>query len=473
MRASGFWCAPMPKHLIWPGWLLFLALFALAVLNDSAIVRFAGLRLDALFWLIAPFIAFVGANVAHFSARYMDGDADAGRFWWRLAALLLTALLLVAADHVGWFIAAWTAMAWWLADLIGYRHGQAAARAAGRIARRWLMAGAVAMALGLLWLSAAAGTPSMAGIGRHASQHALPLAPLVMVILAAVVQCALPPASRWLMSSMTAPTPVSALMHAGMVNAGGILILRLAPALAESPELLHALFVIGGLSALIGSLFALVQSDIKRTLAASTVAQMGFMIAQCGLGLFGAAVAHLMLHGLYKARLFLGAGSAVQATSPAPREQPPLWLWAVALPSAAIAAAVFAEVSGKRMTDAGAVLVLFAAVCALRAALAVATAQALPVATRTLAIPLLLLPGAAVYGAIVAGTNHLLAPLGLADLARPLHAVHALLVLSFAGIALWDLSGRLRRSPRAYALIRAASAPAFSTIAPHRSLHDA
>ena len=109
MRASGFWCAPMPKHLIWPGWLLFLALFALAVLNDSAIVRFAGLRLDALFWLIAPFIAFVGANVAHFSARYMDGDADAGRFWWRLAALLLTALLLVAADHVGCFIAAWTA----------------------------------------------------------------------------------------------------------------------------------------------------------------------------------------------------------------------------------------------------------------------------------------------------------------------------------------------------------------------------
>ncbi|MHA7834850.1 MAG: proton-conducting transporter transmembrane domain-containing protein [Algiphilus sp.] len=463
----------MPKHLIWPGWLFFFALFALAVLRGPGVVQLAGLRLDALFWLLAPFIAFVGANVAHFSARYMDGEAEAKRFWWRLAALLLTALLLVAADHVLWFIAAWTAMAWWLADLIGYRRNQPAARAAGRSARRWLLAGALSMAVGLLWLSLASGAPSLSAIGRHADTQAPPLVPLLLVILAAVIQCALPPASRWLMSSMTAPTPVSALMHAGMVNAGGILVLRLAPALAEAQGLLPALFVFGGLSALVGSLFALVQSDIKRTLAASTVAQMGFMIAQCGLGLFGAAVAHLMLHGLYKARLFLGAGNAVHATAPTPRERPPLWLWAVSLPSAILAAAIFAAVSGKQLHDAGAILVLFAAACALRAASAVASAQQLSAATRSLAIPLLLLPGAAIYGAIVAATQHALAPLGLSDFAQPLHAVHGVVVVTFLVVALWDLSGRLRRSARAYAWVRAASAPAFATMAPHRSLHDA
>ncbi|WP_420427845.1 proton-conducting transporter membrane subunit [Algiphilus sp.] len=463
----------MPKHLIWPGWLLFLALFALAVLRYPSVVQLAGLRLDALFWLLAPFIAFVGANVAHFAARYMDGEAEAQRFWWRLAALLLTALLLVAADHVLWFTAAWTAMAWWLADLIGYRRNQPAARAAGRMARRWLLAGSLAMGVGLLWLSVAAGTASLVEIGQHASAQAPPLAPLLLVILAAVIQCALPPASRWLMSSMTAPTPVSALMHAGMVNAGGILVLRLAPPLAEVPGLLHAVFVVGGLSALLGSLFALVQSDIKRTLAASTVAQMGFMIAQCGLGLFGAAVAHLMLHGLYKARLFLGAGNAVLATAPTPRARPAPWLWAVILPSALLAAAVFAQVSGKRWDDTGAILVLFAAVCAVRAAFAVATAQQLSAGTRSLAIPLLLLPGAAVYGAIVAATDHLLAPLGLADFAQPLHAAHGVVVLAFAAVALWDLSGRLRSSARVYAWVRAASAPSFATISPHRSLHDA
>jgi len=463
----------MPKHLIWPAWLLFLALFALAVLRYPSVVQVAGLRLDALFWLLAPFVAFVGANVAHFAARYMDGEPDPRRFWLRLAGLLIAALVLIAADHVALFIAAWGAMAWWLADLIGYRRDRMAARAAGRVARRWLLGGTGALAAGLIWLALAAGTPSIAGIGDHAAQQPPPVLPLLLLGAAAIIQCALPPASHWLMSSMTTPTPVSALMHAGMVNAGGILVVRMAPVAAAHPSLLHGLFVIGGMAALVGSLFVLVQSDIKRTLAASTVAQMGFMIAQCGLGLFGAAVAHLMLHGLYKARLFLGAGSAVQNGAPPPRQTVPRWLWLVAAPSALVAAAVFAAVSGKQIDNAGAVLVLFAAVCALRAAMAVASAPQLSPGTRVLAIPLLLLPGAALYGALVAGTNHLLGPLGLAALEQPLHWVHALVIAAFGAVGLWDVTGAMRRSPRVYAWLRAASAPAATTIAPHRSLHHA
>lgn len=463
----------MPIHLIWPAWLLFLALFALAVLTYPATVQLAGLRLDALFWLLAPFVAFVGANVAHFAARYMDGEPEPHRFWGRLAGLLFAALLLLAANHIAWFIGAWAAMAWWLADLIGFRRDRSASRAAGRVARLWLLAGTGALAAGLIWLAVSTGTPSLAAISSQAAQQPPPVMPLLLLGAAAMIQCALPPASHWLMSSMTAPTPVSALMHAGMVNAGGILVVRLAPVAANQPALLHGLFVIGGLAALLGSLFALVQSDIKRTLAASTVAQMGFMIAQCGLGLFGAAVAHLMLHGLYKARLFLGAGGAVQAHSPAARQPIPPWLWLVAVPSALLAAAVFASVSGKRIDNAGAVLVLFAAVCALRAAYAVAASPQLSPATRSLAIPLLLLPGAALYGALVAATNHLLGPLGLSALEQPLHWVHALVIGVFGAVALWDLSGTMRTSPRVYAWLRAASAPAFSTIAPHRSLHRA
>lgn len=463
----------MPIHLIWPGWLLFLALFALALVHYPATVALAGFRLDALFWLLAPFVAFVGANVAHFAARYMDGEPKPRRFWGRLTGLLFAALLLLAADHIAWFIGAWAAMAWWLADLIGFRGDRTASQAAGRVARLWLLGGTSALAAGLIWLALLAGTPSLTAISSHAAQQPPSVMPLLLLGAAAIIQCALPPASHWLMSSMTAPTPVSALMHAGMVNAGGILVVRLAPVAASQPALLHGLFVIGGLAALLGSLFALVQSDIKRTLAASTVAQMGFMIAQCGLGLFGAAVAHLMLHGLYKARLFLGAGSAVQTHGPATRQSVPPWLWVVAVPVALLAAAVFAAVSGKQLDNAGAVLVLFAGVCAMRAAYAIAASAQLSPVTRSLTIPLLLLPGAALYGALVAATNHLLAPLGLSSLEQPLHWVHALVIAAFAGVALWDLSGTLRTSPRVYAWLRAASAPAFSTIAPHRSLHHA
>ena len=133
----------------------------------------------------------------------------------------------------------------------------------------------------------------------------------MLLVIAAAARCAVPPFSGWLLSSMTAPTPVSALMHAGLVNAGGFLLIRFAPVLEAAPVARAVAMLLGLFGAIYGVGIMMVRPDIKRSLAGSTVSQMGFMIASCGLGYFAAALWHLTAHGLFKAWLFLTAGSRV------------------------------------------------------------------------------------------------------------------------------------------------------------------
>jgi NAD(P)H-quinone oxidoreductase subunit 5 len=111
---------------------------------------------------------------------------------------------------------------------------------------------------------------------------------------------------------MGAPTPVSALMHAGIINGGGYLVVRLSPVLVNTPGALHMLAICGALTAIYGSMVMLSQTSVKRALAYSTIAQMGFMLLQCGLGAFHLAVLHLVAHSLYKGHAFLSSGCAVE-----------------------------------------------------------------------------------------------------------------------------------------------------------------
>lgn len=119
------------------------------------------------------------------------------------------------------------------------------------------------------------------------------------------------PFHLWLIGTIEAPTPVSALMHAGIVNAGGFLVNRLAPLFGLAPTTLHLMFVIGGVTALIGATAMLTQTSVKRRLVYSTMGQMGYMVMECGLGAFALAVFHLCAHGLFKATLFLNSGSVI------------------------------------------------------------------------------------------------------------------------------------------------------------------
>ena len=121
---------------------------------------------------------------------------------------------------------------------------------------------------------------------------------------------------------METPTPVSALLHAGVINAGGFLLIRFADVMLLAPGVLAVLVMIGGFTALFGGLVMLTQPAVKTSLAWSTVAQMGFMILECGLALFPLALLHIVAHSLYKAHSFLASGGAVESVAAIRRPGP-------------------------------------------------------------------------------------------------------------------------------------------------------
>jgi NADH:ubiquinone oxidoreductase subunit 5 (subunit L)/multisubunit Na+/H+ antiporter MnhA subunit len=121
------------------------------------------------------------------------------------------------------------------------------------------------------------------------------------------------PLQSWLPATLAVPTPVSALLHAGVVNAGGILLVRMSPVFGASSEATHLAFFLGAGTMVFGTALMLSKADVKGALAHSTMGQMGFMIMTCGLGAYAAAIFHLFAHGMYKATLFLGSGAAVHS----------------------------------------------------------------------------------------------------------------------------------------------------------------
>lgn len=289
-----------------------------------------GLYLDALSAAMFVLVAFVGAVVIRYSRNYLDGDPNHGVFIQRLAATIACVQTLVIAGNLALLAAAWIATSLCLNRLLlfyGERRGaQLAARKKFVVSR-----------LGDLFLLAAAGLLFSAFGGLDyatifAGAEALDTADGVLIgaalciAAAALLKSAQFPLHGWLLEVMETPTPVSALLHAGVVNAGGFLVLRLADVMVLSTPAMHVLALVGGFTALFGSLVMLTQTSVKVSLAYSTVAQMGFMLLQCGLGAFPAALLHIMAHSLYKAHAFLSSGSVIDllraSWSPSPSGAP-------------------------------------------------------------------------------------------------------------------------------------------------------
>jgi NAD(P)H-quinone oxidoreductase subunit 5 len=174
------------------------------------------------------------------------------------------------------------------------------------------------------------GAAAADAVGRAAVPLAggdVPVLPIVAVlmVIAGVARSALVPLHRWLPSTLAAPTPVSALLHAGVINGAGVLLLRTAPVVGASSAAMTFAFAVGVATALLATAVMLVRSDVKGALAWSTAGQMGFMVVQVAVGAFAAALFHLVGHGLYKAASFLGAGGAISAHTAArhlPRTTP-------------------------------------------------------------------------------------------------------------------------------------------------------
>jgi NAD(P)H-quinone oxidoreductase subunit 5 len=281
-------------------------------------------RLDAVSATLALLVAFVGWIVVRYARTYLDGEAREGAFHGLLLATLAAVLVLVQSGSLFVLIAAFVAVGLGLHRLLlFYSERPEAQRAAAKFRLVWHAGDATLILAGaLLWQ--AFGTAELAALGE-AAEVGLPSAAqaaVVLLVVTAALKTAAFPLHGWLTEVMEAPTPVSALLHAGIINAGGFLLIRLADLVQASPAAMAALLMLGGFTALFGAVVMLTQSAIKTALAWSTVSQMGFMLLQCGLGLWALALLHLVAHSLYKAHAFLASGGAVQAVAAIRRPGP-------------------------------------------------------------------------------------------------------------------------------------------------------
>lgn len=275
-------------------------------------------RLDSVTVVMLALIALVGWVVVRFSATYLAGDAHEQRYARRMLATLAAVSLVVVANHLVLLVLAWGAASVALHGLLTHFGDRPVAVAVAH--KKFLLArcadacmvGAV-VAFGLTF-----DTLRIDGIVAAAVEaSSLPAGArigILLVAMAALLKCAQLPFHGWLIQVMEAPTPVSALLHAGVVNLGGFVLLRFAPVVDRAVETRTLLVVVGVATAVIASLVMTTRVSVKVALAWSTCAQMGFMLMQCGLGLWEMALLHLLAHSLYKAHAFLSAGGTVRQT---------------------------------------------------------------------------------------------------------------------------------------------------------------
>jgi NADH-quinone oxidoreductase subunit L len=279
-----------------------------------------GMNVDGLAAVMFVVVTLVSLLVQVYSVGYM---AEEPRFTWYFAALSLftgAMLNLVIANNLFQLLLGWEGVGICSYLLIGHFWEEKENSDAANKAFITTRIGDVAFLFGIFVLTVAAGTSNIGGIteaveGGEIAAGALTVGALLL-FGGAIGKSAQFPLHVWLPDAMAGPTPVSALIHAAtMVAAGVYLVARMFAVFAPSPEALTFVAFIGGTTMLIAALLALVQDDIKRVLAYSTVSQLGYMMAALGLGPVGhtAAMFHLFTHAFFKALLFLGAGSVIHA----------------------------------------------------------------------------------------------------------------------------------------------------------------
>lgn len=282
-----------------------------------------GVHIDAIAVVMMTLISFIGLIIARFSMRYLLGDPSQGQFFRWMSFTLGATLLLVMSCNLVMFTAAWMLTSIGLHQLLTHYPERSWAIWAAR--KKFLISrlGDALLIAALILTYRCFGTTEYTelfaaadAIHQGSESTSWPNAIIgVLFVLGAMTKSAQFPFHSWLPDTMETPTPVSALMHAGVINAGGFLIVRLSPLVSLSPIALDLLAVVGAITALLGSVVMLTQTSIKRSLAYSTIAQMGFMMLQCGLGAFSAALLHIVAHSAYKAHAFLSCGSVLDTAA--------------------------------------------------------------------------------------------------------------------------------------------------------------
>jgi NADH-quinone oxidoreductase subunit L len=302
--------------------------------GNDGIFQF-GLHIDRLSSVMLVHIAAISILIHLFSIRYMQQERGYTRFHSLLAFTGFVLFGMAASANLLMLFLFWQLLSW-LVPLLSYNYSHPlTVRGAFRtfvMQRIGDVAFLAAVVLAyrsygtldfqqLFFRAAEVQSSFFLGPGGSFEMRAA-TAVTLLIFIGAMTKSAQFPLHMWLPDSLYAPTPVHALLHAGIINAGGFLLTRLAPLYDLNPPTLHIVFAVGLLTTLLGSSMMLVQNDIKKTLGYSTIGQMGFMIMECGLGAYGLAIFHLIAHGLFKGTIFLNCGYVIHAARQEPRLPP-------------------------------------------------------------------------------------------------------------------------------------------------------
>ena len=269
--------------------------------------------IDPLSVMMMLVVSGVGALIVLYSIGYMDGDREERRYFAYMALFVFSMLLLVQGGNLLILLAGWGMVGLSSYLLIGFWHERPSAIAAAKKAFVMNAIGDATMALALFLLIQKAGSVDFGILG---GEYTSTVANLVALGLlgGAVAKSAQLPLQTWLPDAMEGPTPVSALIHAAtMVTAGVYLIVRTHAIFEQAPKVADLAAGLGTATLLIAGLVALVQVDIKRVIAYSTMSQIGYMFLAVGLGAYANGMFHLMTHAFFKALLFMAAGIVIHA----------------------------------------------------------------------------------------------------------------------------------------------------------------
>jgi NADH-quinone oxidoreductase subunit L len=293
--------------------------------DPSSIANLAlplGFYIDRLSAVMMVLISAVGTIIYRYSVNYMYQDPGYRRFLALLGFTTFVLLCMVSSANLVMLVVFWQLLSY-LLYLLAHNLTHAATLEGAYRTFTLLRVGDVAFLAGIALGHSLYGTIEFQELFARAAETPIMLSPLpgveisgptavaLLLFIGAMSKSVQFPLHIWLPHSLYAPTPVTALLHAGIINAGGFLINRLAPLYGLSPATLHVAFVVGTLTAILGASMMLTQNDIKKTLGFSTIGQMGYMIMECGLGAFALAVFHLIAHALFKATAFLNCGNVI------------------------------------------------------------------------------------------------------------------------------------------------------------------
>lgn len=454
--------------LFWSMFIVNIGFLLSSLLTDALVVFQGFFVIDRFAILIWSVVTFFAAIINSYSFNYLKGFKHHFKFTLYTFAFTLSVMLLVISNHVSSFILSWLLMGIVMANLIGIVSSKETAIRAARLTKRYVIVSTLFLSIGILFLVYQTQSFHLRKILSSLVEIPNYLATIsaVCIMIAAFIQSAVFPFQKWLLSAMTAPTPASALMHAGFVNGSGIL-LAIFSVLISVSNTYDVLFVVGGCTAILAQFTKLLQTNIKQRLACSTIAQMGFMIMQCGLGFFNAAVAHLILHGFYKAYLFLSSGENIEMTKPASTIRLKInFVQAIGvLIYAALGALMFMALTGKgKAFDSGIFLTLIVAIAVGQMTYNIVKEKTLSFVQKIVVPPILFCTGILIYALIFNGVTLVMIDMPMASIPTSLSSFQIVFgILFMLGFFIMKL-GIYRQIPWLYVKLLNASQPNKKTI---------